>query len=215
MPRDNHPRERQTRALERKKPKRPPFERVLIVTEGSKTERLYLEEIRKQKKIATANIAILASEGTEPLQVVQYAVDQFNASKEFEAVYAVFDRDSHRTYHNALARARALDGTLKNRDKQKVRFFAVPTVPCFELWLLLHFEDVFAFGDRHEVIRNVMRCIPGYAKGMRGVYSQTEPKFAEASQRAAQLRARHSADLGSEPYTDMDMLTGRLRSIRA
>lgn len=215
MPRDNHPRERQTRALERKKPKRPPFERVLIVTEGIKTERLYLDEIHKHKKIATAHIAILPSEGTEPLQVVEYAVDQFNASKEFEAVYAVFDRDSHRTYHNALARARALDGKLRNRDKQRVRFFAVPTVPCFELWLLLHFEDVFAFGDRHEVIDKVTRCIPGYVKGMRGIYSQTEPMLAAASQRTAQLRARHSADQGNEPYTDMDVLAGRLRSIRA
>lgn len=110
MPRDNHPRERQERALARKNPTRPSFERVLIVTEGSKTERLYLDEIRKQKKIATAHIAVLPSEGTEPLQVVDYAVDHFNASREFDAVYAVFDRDSHRTYHDAPrpgARARS------------------------------------------------------------------------------------------------------------
>jgi len=82
---------------------------------------------------------------TQPRQIVDDAEALFNESREYEHVYAVFDRDDHATYHNALTRAEQLDNTLRNDEKKLVRFFAVPSVPCFELWLLLHFENVLAF----------------------------------------------------------------------
>ena len=45
--------------------------------------------------------------GTEPRQVVEYAVNHFrDRSKAFDQIFAVFDRDEHRTYHDALERAR-------------------------------------------------------------------------------------------------------------
>jgi hypothetical protein len=214
MPRDNHPRERQARQLARKRPKRLPFDRVLIITEGSKTEPLYLEDIRKQKRIPSAHIAIIPTIGTEPLQIVNYAVQKFEETREFEAIYAVFDRDSHATYNNALNRARALDGKLKNKDKKAVRFYAVPTVPCFELWLLLHYQDLFSFNHRSEVIARVKQHIGGYEKGTAGIYSLTEPHIDGAVSRAVQLRARFSAESGTDPFTNIDELVVRLRSLR-
>ena len=41
MGRDNQPKERQARKLARRKPCRPPFDRILVVCEGAKTGRLY------------------------------------------------------------------------------------------------------------------------------------------------------------------------------
>ena len=46
MGRDNHPKERQARQLERKLNRRASYDRILIVCEGSKTEPNYFEEIR-------------------------------------------------------------------------------------------------------------------------------------------------------------------------
>lgn len=215
MPRDNHPRERKARALARKKPKRPPFDRVLIVTEGAKTEPLYFEDIRKQKRIASAHIEVLHSAlGTEPRQVVDYAHQRFLETKEFECVFAVFDRDDHRTYADALSRARALDNTLRNDGKQLVRFFAVPTVPCFELWLLLHYQNQLAPLHRSEALDRLKTHIPGYAKGATGIYALTEPKIVDANGRAAHLRSQYTPDNGTDPYTDVDTLVERLRAIR-
>lgn len=134
MPRDNHPGERQARALARKKGTRPPFDRILIVTEGAKTEPLYIEEIRKQKRISSAHVEVVHSElGAQPRQVVDSAVAKFAETKAFECVYAVFDRDDHHTYADALARVRQFDKTLKNDERKAMRFYAVPTVPYFEL----------------------------------------------------------------------------------
>jgi hypothetical protein len=213
MPRDNHPRERQARALARRKPKRPPFDRVLIVTEGCKTEFLYFEDIRKQRRISSAHFDVLHSKfGTEPLQIVDFAHKQFLQSKEFECVFAVFDRDTHGTYFDALARVRVLDKKLRNDAGKFVRFFAVPSVPCFELWLLLHFQDQFAPLHHSEAIQRLKQFIPTYNKG--ATYALTEPKIEEAIKRAANLRRQYTADSGTDPYTDVDTLVARLRAIR-
>lgn len=215
MPRDNHPRERQARQMARKKPKRPPFDRILIVTEGSKTEPLYLEDIRKQKRIPSAHIAIVPTIGTEPLQIVEYAVQVFKETREFEAIYAVFDRDSHNTYNNALIRAASLDGKLKNKDKKAVHFCVIPSVPCFEVWLLLHYQNLFSFNHRSEVIEKVCSHIAGYEKGATGIYALTESFISNATARAVQLRTRFSEHSGTDPFTRMDELVERLRSIRS
>jgi RloB-like protein len=95
--------------------------------------------------------------GTEPRQVVDYAEEKFRESEEYELVFAVFDRDDHTTYVNALDRAAQLSGTLVNDEKRTVPFAAVPSVPCFEFWLLLHFDDVQAFFRREEIFKRLKK----------------------------------------------------------
>ena len=52
----------------------------------------------------------------------------------------VFDRDEHHSYHAALAQPQRRNGKLRNDNRMAVPVEAVASVPCFELWLLLHFE---------------------------------------------------------------------------
>lgn len=75
MAQNNQPKDRQqARDLRRKSAKRQPIERLLIVCEGSKTEPNYLNEIRQDLRLPTANVLVLPSEiGTDPLKVVIYA----------------------------------------------------------------------------------------------------------------------------------------------
>jgi hypothetical protein len=216
VPRDGHPRARQAAKLARKQGKRPPYDRILIVCEGSKTEPLYLDDIRQQLRIPTADIKVIPStNGTEPRQVVDSAEEAFLASRNFDLVVAVFDRDDHLTYNDALLRAVALDRTLKNSDRKPVGFKAVPSIPCFELWILLHFQDIHAFGHRNEVIAAVSGegRLPGYRKGSKGIYASTEDRIPEATARAEYLRTQFNPATGTDPYTDMDWLVGKLRSL--
>jgi len=213
MPR--HERERRSGQLKRAPARRPPYDRILIVCEGSKTEPLYVDAIRQANRIPAAHIAIIPSElGTEPRQVVDFAVEQFNKTKQFERVYAVFDRDEHKTYSDALQRAHALHKSLKNDERKVVEFLAVPSVPCFELWLLLHFEDVFAFGHRSEMTDKLKAHIPHYAKGVGGIYELTEPKLAEATARAKALMGRFDPGTGVDPVTLVHELVEQLRKTR-
>lgn len=64
----------------------------------------------------------------------------------------MFDRDEHHTDHAALQRVAALNGRLEHDERVKVPFEAVVSVPCFELWLLLHFEDMFAPLHREDAV---------------------------------------------------------------
>ncbi len=104
MTRDNSPKERQQKQLERKQGRRASYDRILIVSEGSKTEPNYFREIRSAYRLHTANVEVRPSElGTAPIRVVQYAQALFengdrhksHQRRAFEKVYAVFDRDGH------------------------------------------------------------------------------------------------------------------------
>jgi hypothetical protein len=185
------------------------------VTEGTKTEPLYFEEIRRQNSVPSAHITVMPSElGTEPRQVVDFAEQTFLQTRTYDRVYAVFDRDDHCTYNDALLRAAELDRKHKNSEGTRVRFTAIPSVPCFELWLLLHFDDIQAFWHRAETIERLKRHIPNYEKGTKGVYGLTEGQLDLATQRAARLRAQFEAETGVDPFTRVDELVELLRSIR-
>ena len=61
MARDNSPKERQRQQLERKLARRASYERILIVSEGSKTEPNYFGEIRHAYRLHTANVEVTHS----------------------------------------------------------------------------------------------------------------------------------------------------------
>lgn len=210
MARDNAPKERQRKQLERKQGRRAPYDRILIVSEGRKTEPNYFLEIRAVRRLYTTHVEVHPSTlGTAPIQVVEYAQGLFENGdrhkhiqrRAFERVYAVFDRDDHASYHDALARAASLDGKLKNDAKQPIVFQAIASVPNFELWLLLHYEDIQAPLHRHEVIRRLKQYIPDYDKGACNVFAITGDHLEVAIQRAEALAKKFSAHTEPEPFT--------------
>lgn len=223
MARDNSPKERQKKQLERKQGRRASYDRILIVSEGSKTEPNYFREIRAAYRLHTANVEVRSSElGTAPIQVVQYAQTLFEDGdrhrnvqrRAFEKVYAVFDRDDHDSYHDALALASSLDGKLKNDAKQFIRFQAIASVPSFELWLLLHFEDIQAPLYRDEVMRRLKIHIPAYSKGLGNAFAITGTHLDVATHRAEQLAARFTAHTDPEPFTAIVELVKLLITLR-
>ena len=223
MGRDNQPRERQLRRLASKNAQRPSYARILIVTEGSKTERLYLEEIRAAYQLHSTNVEVQRSQaGTAPAQVVRYAAQLFERGdqhrgirpKSFDQVYAVFDRDDHSSYFEALDLARSLDRRLRNDEKQPVKFRAITSIPSFELWLLLHYEEVLHPITRDEVMRRLKRHIPSYAKGAGGLFANVRMQQDAAILRSRALAARFDSHSDPEPFTAMYELVELLTTLR-
>jgi hypothetical protein len=225
MARDNSPWERQRKQLERKLNRRASYDRILIVSEGSKTEPNYFREIRAAHRLNTANIEVQPSEtGTSSIQVVKYAKALFEEGnrhkhiqpRAFEQVFAVFDRDDHASYFDALNLAASLDGKLRNENKQPVIFKAIASVPSFELWLLLHYEDVQAPLHRDEVIQRLKQYFPGYEKGAAGAFATTRQHLDVATLRAGRLATRATAYDDPEPFTavaELVLLLTNLRSV--
>lgn len=225
MGEDGQPKHRQAaRELLRRKAQRQPAERLLIVCEGSKTEPLYLGEIRQQLRLPSANVRVQpAAYGTEPLRIVEYAKRLFTEgrralgihARSFDRVVVVFDRDEHHTYHAGLQRVAALNGRLENDERVKVPFEAVVSVPCFELWLLLHFEEVFAPLHRDEALARLGAHLAGYAKGQGSHWVVTRERLDVATGRAKTLvAAGHTAEDGTYPFTSMHELVHRLLHLK-
>jgi hypothetical protein len=223
MVRDNSPKERQRRQLERKLNQRASYDRILIVSEGSKTEPNYFSEIRAAYRLHTTNVMVRPSElGTAPIQVVQYAQELFEKgdrhrgiqARAFEQVFAVFDRDDHDSYFAALRLAESLDGKLKNDARQFIRFKAIASVPSFELWLLLHYEDIHAPLHRDEVMRRLKQYIPGYDKGADNAFAITQSTLDLATQRAEALATQVTAQNAPEPFTAVAELVKLLTTLR-
>lgn len=208
--------ERTESRLARRQGRKRSYDRMLIVCEGEKTEVNYFKAIRREKRLPNADIEIVPSDyGTSPLNIVEYAIDRFNNSKAFDRVYVVFDRDDHASYHNALAKAEAANKKLKNDENIAIPFMAVPSVPNFELWILLHFRDVLAPIHRTEVYAALRHAdfYPAYAKNIQTVYQDTKDRLPAANDRATVLRGRFDKYDGNDPYTDVDVLTSELLKI--
>ena len=222
MGKDSQPKHRQASQLARKKHQRASYDRILIVTEGAKTEPNYFNEIRVANKLNTANVKVEPSAfGTEPIQIVEYAESLFLNGDElkdiqpraFEEVYVVFDRDDHLTYHNAVAKTDALNLKYRNDNKQKVAFKSIASVPCFELWLLLHFEEVHAPIHRNEVYERLSIYLPNYEKGDKGHYASTLMHIELANTCALALAEVNNKYDGTQPYTSVQELVQKLNCL--
>jgi hypothetical protein len=142
------------RSLSRRTNTRERSEAILIICEGKKTEPNYFNAIKREYRLPS--VRVLPSDGTDPKQVVNYAWKLFKDGdssmhidpKSFGYVYAVFDRDDHQGYQKAIDYAHDL-GNRKTKGLES--FKAIASNPCFELWLLLHFQAVTHAASREDV----------------------------------------------------------------
>ncbi|WP_081660233.1 RloB domain-containing protein [Rhodanobacter denitrificans] len=201
-------RPRSREALKRREPRREPYDRVLIVCEGSKTEPNYLRELIAHHQLSSANVQITGDGGSAPHSVVEYALELFKKDPDYNRVFCVFDRDGHTTFDAAVQRVR--DSALVRREGRRklgaARFEAITSVPCFEYWILLHFQystaDMPRFADVEPRLR-VVPALSNYNKGVQGLYAQTHAHLQDALERADRAnRAAHDAATNN-PTTKM------------
>lgn len=182
------------RKLVRKAATRPPYDRVLIVCEGEKTERQYFKDIGKHYQLSN-NIEIVGTRGKPPQQVVKYAAKKLEDKQyDFERVYCVFDRDEHPEFKNALYSAQKIN---KKLDKKSIQFKAIPSNPCFEIWFLLHFESLT---DKEITSRNLQKklkkkYLPNYEKNAEGVFEKLGDKLNDALENCKKLRTKMDQEL--------------------
>lgn len=93
---------------------------------------------------------------------------------------------------------------------EKVRFHAIASVPCFELWLLLHFENIQHPIHRDTAFSSLKKHIQDYDKAKKCIFETTKNKLDIASSRAKRLAALYNAFDGNEPYTDVHKLVDLL-----
>lgn len=219
----HHKRKAKSAGLARRKSIRKPYDKVLIVCEGSKTEPLYFQELVDYYEIHSANVKISGECGSDPLSVVNHGFELYRQEKQsesgrFDRVYCVFDRDTHPTYKKALERLEEL--------KPSNVFFAANTVPSFEYWLLLHFTyttaPYAAVGGKSSgaaVLAALKSYWPDYAKAGAGAFSyllhlkNDELEYAKANARRALREAEKNHT--DNPSTHVHELVAYLQAIKS
>jgi RloB-like protein len=203
---------RQASSYARRPPQREPYDTVLIVCEGQKSEPTYFNALCFAYQLSSANVHVMPARGSDPISIVRFAEERMD---DYDRVFCVFDRDGHANYDQALQRiARAAAG-------RAGKFKAVTSWPCFELWLLLHhrysaapFNAVGGESSCDRVLRELRQHIPNNGKGSRSVFADTAASLETAIRNAKQL-ARHNADTGSRnPATRVHELVEYLLALR-
>lgn len=206
------PKRRPRKQLGRSRPRREPYDRVLIVCEGKRTEPLYFEDLAAHFRLSTANV-VITGEGADPRTVVRVAKklrrDEARRGEKYDRVYCVFDRDEHMTFHQACDAARA-SGIRVARSW-----------PCFEFWLRLHFgysrQPYSRSGGRSAAQRCVDELrgrLPGYEKGVSGIFRALEDRLESAMSNGTRALADAKATGESNPSTEVHDLVNYLRALK-
>ena len=127
--------------------------RVLIVTEGSKTEPNYFNRLIKELELTATSVRIVGDGGSAPTSVVETAKEFLDGDDDFEQVYCVFDEDTHQGYNDAIRELK--------QPYQGKKIHAVTSVPCFEVWYLVHVSTTSRhYKTQDELIRDLKRHPP-------------------------------------------------------
>ena len=110
-------------------------ERVMIVTEGSKTEPDYFCRLTKELGLTSARVVIVGDVGSAPTNIIEYTKKRLKDDPDFEHVFLVFDRDRHSSYNAAITKANALKP--RNAPKNR-RVEPIPSIPRLEIWYFFH-----------------------------------------------------------------------------
>ena len=211
------------RELARKAATIPERRRVLIVCEGEKTEPIYFRAVRARLRLTTADVRVDDEGDSAPISVFRYGKQEFERDGEFDAIFFVFDRDTHPTYGDAL---RLIEEFRKTRACKGKIVEAITSVPCFEIWFILHFEAIrrpFSQSGGRSPCENVIRELrkrPGftnYKKGNRDVFELLYGRLDDAKSHAS-LTLRDSQSTGESlhygnPTTRVHILVQKLEEI--
>lgn len=210
---------RSTAKLQRQIHERERNKRYLIVCEGTNTEPHYLRELLNDLGIRPQAVRVAPNNGVTPDRVVEHALKLYDedasAGDAFDTVYCVFDRDKHTTFDAAVQRTKDLAKAGKN-------FVAITSIPCFEVWLLLHFDysarSFHAAGKKSvcDQVVATLKAKPGfqrYGKGQKEIYVQLKEKLATALTHAERLRRDGAKTASINPSTNFDELVKAIQAL--
>ncbi len=186
----------------------------LVVTEGINTEPSYLRGLRDRLQLNVAEVIVVHPNGTDPITLTNKAIELRDERKKqakkgdaiaFDEVWVVFDLEKAHDQRREIAQK-----AMSMNDAKGIQFAV--SDPCFEYWLLLHFEyTARPFTDCSSVIKVLKRHCPNYHKG------QDHLELIESLPAAvmnAQRCRKHHNDAGGDgnPTTSVDLLAKSLNA---
>lgn len=209
-----------SRALERYNGTKPPADVIYIICEGE-TEVYYFQQLCKHYRLT--NIEVHLSPGSAPISAVNYAIEKAITTDGIDQIWCVFDRDEHKSFDAAKNKLRR--HSFSPEDKSKPKLFDAYTIPCFELWFLLHFRYTtkdYSKNGKGSVGANVEKELKEelkkislkYKKPGKEIIPDLLARTTAAIKNAKQLK-KHNQDTATEcPDINVDELVEKLTKQR-
>lgn len=190
-------RQRKAGSLRRRTAVRAPKRTFLAFCEGIRTEPEYIEALRQEPAVSdSASVEIRIDQtasGAVPLTLVDTAAearDRYSQEQgEIDEVWCLFDVEwplNHPNLREAREKAKARNVNLAISN------------PCFELWLVLHFDEGTAWLNSDDAGTLRSRHDKSSGKGLEG--SKYMPRRTVAAKRARALAAKHAGDVTEFPH---------------
>jgi hypothetical protein len=203
---------RRFNSLRRKVETKAPKPKIVLYAEGEKTERDYFAAMKRAFHSKIVDIEIIEGAGV-PLTIARRAAQAASEARRQnrhqsyarrDEFWAVFDRDEHPNIPETMTLCKSAGVGVAFSD------------PCFELWLILHFEEFDRPDHRHDVQRHFETLCTDYdhAKRKTTDCNKLMELVLAAEQRAeTQLqRRKDEGDPPSCPFTTVYELTRRIRT---
>jgi hypothetical protein len=183
---------------------------LLIVCEGE-TEQEYFEALKRKYRIRSTQVVVSDNlVGSSPISVVKCALSKYADFPTYDHVYCVFDRDAHADFDRARQQIRR--ASTRRRNPTPLR--EAVSVPCVELWFLLHKVYSAAPYANFDAIRPVLRGhIPGYEKADRAIADELVQHVEVAIANAERLVTQANSDGFQNPYTTVHLLAKYIISL--
>jgi hypothetical protein len=175
---------------------------VLVICEDKKSGKNYLEDAAVHFRVKV-KVDFSHCGKTDPRSIVEEGI---KLSGKYDKVYCVVDRDTHANFDDAIR-------SVEKSEKVKI----IPSYPCFEYWLLLHFEEnrkPFVAKGKKSAGDLVAKALRGYAemqqyeKGSdRSVFNMLAgERFDKARKRSVRILADAESCGDMNPSTKLHVL---------
>lgn len=160
---------------------RPRKKVIWVLTEGEVTEPKYIDVLRSRYRGVSIEII---KKGSPPKVLVdkarRYQSSNDKRNPSFDEIWCIFDVDEHPNIDQAIHEARdsGINIAISN--------------PCFELWLVLHYQNQNRYIDRQEIQSLAKRLDITDGKGITPkAREHLSTTYSEAKRRAENLEKRH------------------------
>lgn len=188
----------------------PKKKNALIICEGEKTELHYFVDLRKELCLMPSDVAVMPSpKGSAPISVAESAFEiaRDKNGPKYNDIFCVFDKDTHPRYEEAIQK-------IRNTKFKNTTIHEITSVPCFEYWFLLHFEETTKPFDAKQLKSELRRNhIPGYEENMANIFTQTKHRLNTAITRAKRIEAECKKTETDNPSTKVHKLVAYLQNL--
>ncbi|WP_371783923.1 RloB family protein [Streptosporangium subroseum] len=185
---------------------------MLIVCEGRVTEIEYFQGVRDHFRSLPVEIhdCRVIGLGRDPASVVGHAIQERDSKKHearaqrdsniaYDEVWCVVDVDDHTTLDRALV------------DARRAGINLIVSSPCFELWVLYHFQDYLVSTNGIEVGRKLKKHIPEYDKRLGSHFPFERHETAQQRAEKADPGHREPNRRGTNPSTNVWLVVETIR----